>query len=256
MSMKITTLIVDSDASSRTKIREFLSSEPEIVVTGECGDGLTAARMIEELVPQLIFLDIEIPESRGFEALHRLDQSPVVVFLTQQREYSVQKIEEHALDYLQKPLQHARFASVLAHAKEVVASRGGREERFLAALRELARHHYGGDVFPIKSNGRFILLRPEEIKWVQAERDYVRFHAGKSSHLVRGTMSHVLEKLDPAKFARIHRSTIVNLRFVRETQPLLGGDYAVVLRDGTQLTLSRGQRAALARLVHSQQQAS
>ena len=247
--MKITTLIADGDELSRKKIREFLCSDPEILVIGEAGDGVTAARLIEEMVPQLVLLDIEIPHGCGLEALHRLDQPPVVIFLTRELGPTAKEFDTPVLDYIVKPLHRTRFSAALAHGKEAVASRSGREERFLAALRELTRRQQGRDVFPIKSNGRFILLRPEEIKWVQAERDYVRFHAGKSSHLVRGTMNHVLEKLDPCQFARIHRSTIVNLRFVRETQPLMGGDYAVVLRDGTQLTLSRGQRAALARLV-------
>ena len=251
--MKITTLIIDGEEISRQRIREFLSADPELQVVGECGDGITAARMIEELTPQLVFLQIEIPQANGFEALRQLENPPVVVLVTAHQEYAVKEPEAQSLEYLLKPLRRARLAAVVAHAKELAALRPGRSERFIAALGEVARRQRGCEVFPIKSNGRFIFLRPQEIQWVQVERDYVRFHAGKSSHLVRGTMTHVQEKLDPAKFARIHRSTIVNLQYVRETQPLLGGDYAVVLRDGTQLTLSRGQRAALARLLPAQQ---
>ena len=245
--MEITALIVDDEPAARRRLRSLIETDPEVRIVGECGDGILAAEMIRKLKPALIFLDVQIPGADGFGVLEEIADRrdlPVVVFVTAHREYAIPAFEAQALDYLLKPFKRSRFFEVLARAKSHI----------LKNIEYLDRQKSAGspsdsqepsELLLIKSRGRLLFLRMAELKWVEAERDYVRLHLEKDSHFIRDTMNNFQRRLNKNGFIRIHRSTIVNVNEICEILPLLGGDYSVVLRDKTQLTLSRRYRSSL-----------
>jgi two-component system, LytTR family, response regulator len=245
--MEITALIVDDEPAARRRLRSLIETDPEVRIVGECGDGILAAEMIRKLKPALIFLDVQIPGADGFGVLEEIADRrdlPVVVFVTAHREYAIPAFEAQALDYLLKPFKRSRFFEVLARAKSHI----------LKNIEYLDRQKSAGspsdsqepsELLLIKSRGRLLFLRMAELKWVEAERDYVRLHLEKDSHFIRDTMNNFQRRLNKNGFIRIHRSTIVNVNEICEILPLLGGDYSVVLRDKTELTLSRRYRSSL-----------
>ncbi|MCI0376825.1 MAG: LytTR family DNA-binding domain-containing protein [Gemmataceae bacterium] len=257
--MKIRTLIVDDEPLARQRVRALLEADPDIDVVGECGDGGHAATEVRRLKPDLVFLDVQMPVLDGFGVVQELqgETLPVVIFVTAHDRFALRAFEVHALDYLLKPFDRERFASALSHAKAQI--RNGQnadlEKRVLAMLQGL------GPVTPepslpqgrgeklerlvVKSAGRVYFVRVTDIDWVEAAGNYVRLHVGKQDHLLRESMAGLESKLDPKRFVRIHRSVIVNIERIRELQPAFHGDYAVVLQDGTELTLSRSHREKL-----------
>ncbi len=247
--MKLRILIVDDEPLGRERIRTLLAGDPEVEIAGECADGKQAVAAIRRLKPDLIFLDVQMPEMDGFGVLESLEveEIPATIFVTAYDRYAVKAFEVHAVDYLLKSFDRERFSAALARAKGHLA-RGKKHdiEPKLVSLLEAfeSRKKYIGRLV-VKSGGRIIFLRVEEIHWIEAMDNYVRLHAGAQTHTVRETMQSLETKLDPAKFARIHRSTIVNLDRVQDLRPLFHGDYAVRLRDGTELTLSRSYREKL-----------
>jgi two-component system LytT family response regulator len=218
------------------RLRDLLAGDPEVEVVGLCADGVEAVSAIRALAPDLVFLDVQMPESGGFDVVAEIgvDRMPVVVFVTAYDDYALRAFEAHALDYLLKPFDEARFRGALARAKAHVRAARGSRPRLLERL-------------IVKSGGRYVFVKAEEIDWVEAQGNYVRLHAGGASHLLRDSIGHLEGRLDPDRFLRIHRSTIVNLDRVREIAPLFHGEHAVVLEDGTRLTLSRGYRDRLSR---------
>lgn len=264
----IRTLIVDDEPAARAGMRQLLAGDPEVVVTGECSNGREAVAAIQEDTPDLVFLDIQIPELDGFAVLRTIgiDGAPPVVFVTAYDQYALQAFEVHAIDYLLKPFSDDRFRASLARAKaEVRHGRVADLSRRLAALLETYGAHPAAlspappsptpspapspsgylERLVIKAAGKVTLLRTSEIEWIDADGDYVRIHVGKTSHLLRETMTRLEAQLDPARFVRIHRSTIVNLERVKELQPFFRGEYVLVLTGGATLKLSRGYRAKL-----------
>ncbi|HKW41975.1 MAG TPA: LytTR family DNA-binding domain-containing protein [Gemmatimonadales bacterium] len=251
----IRTLIVDDEPNARAGIRQLLSGDPEIVVAGECSDGRQATAAIRESIPDLVFLDVQMPELDGFGVLREVgvDGPPAFVFVTAYDQYALRAFEVHAIDYLLKPFTDERFRESLQRAKQQV--RQGQLvglSRNLAALLDSvagrdsppqpsARHGYL-ERLVVKSAGKVTLLRVADIEWIDAEGDYVRIHVGKAWHLLRETMKTLEARLDPERFVRIHRSTIVNLERIRELQPFFRGEYVVVLQSGVTLKLSRGYR--------------
>ena len=236
--MEINILIVDDEPAARRRLRSLIETDPEVKVVGECGDGIRAAEMIRQLQPSLVFLDVQIPGADGFGVLEEISDRrdlPAVVFVTAHREYAIPAFEAQALDYLLKPFKRSRFFEVLARAKIHILRTAGPPP----APQEAS------ELLLIKSHGRLLFLRMSELKWVEAERDYVRLHMEKDSHFIRDTMNNLERRLEKRGFIRIHRSTIVNVNEISEILPLLGGDYRVVLRDKTQLTLSRRYRSSL-----------
>src|SRR5215472_8421068 len=246
---KITTLIVDDEPLGRERIRTLLAADPAIEVVGESSDSRHAVASIAKLKPELLFLDVQMPEMNGFAVLAAIasDHMPAVIFVTAYDHYAVQAFQVHALDYLLKSFDRKRFGQAVHRAKMEITR--GREHKFderLAALLEDLQEQYGKpERLIVRSGGRIIFLRVEEIDWIEAADNYVCLHVGRESHLLRGTMASVEQRLDARKFVRIHRSTIVNLDRVRELAPLFHGDYAVRLRDGTELVLSRNCREKL-----------
>ena len=243
----IRTLIVDDEPLARQRLRKLLEAEPDIEVIAECPDGESAVAAVSEHQPELVFLDVQMPDLDGFGVLEAVgaEQMPTVIFVTAYDHYALRAFEVHALDYLLKPFDRERFAKALARAKEHVRrGRSAEASRQLLALLGDARpgpRHL--ERLVLRSGGRIFFLKAEEIDWVEAAGNYLRLHAGGETHLLRETMNALDGRLDPARFVRIHRSTLVNLERIKEIQPLFHGDYVVLLRDGTELTLSRTYRA-------------
>jgi two-component system LytT family response regulator len=245
--MEITTLIVDDEPAARRRLRSLIETDPDVRVVGECGDGIRAAEVIRAIKPALLFLDVQIPGSNGFEVLKEIADSrdlPAVVFVTAHQQYAIPAFEAQALDYLLKPFKRSRFFEVLARAK-VHILRNVDYQKLQESDRKASSPQEASELLLIKSRGRLRFLRTSELKWVEAERDYVRLHLEKDSHFIRDTMNNFQRRLDKNGFIRIHRSTIVNVNEICEILPLLGGDYSVILRDKTQLTLSRRYRSSL-----------
>jgi two-component system LytT family response regulator len=254
----IRTLIVDDEPAAREGMRSLLAADADVVVVGECSNGTEAVAAIRETRPDLVFLDIQMPELRGFGVLDEVaeERPPAVVFVTAFGQYALRAYEVHAVDYLLKPFTDERFREALHRAKQQVRQAWLDElPQSIAALlpeREPWRRPRYLDRLPIRSGGKVTLLPVREIDWIDAEGDHVRIHVGKISHLFRDTMANLEEQLDSARFVRIHRSTIVNLEKVKELEPFFHGEYVVVLHNGTTLKLSRRYRDRLeARLGRS-----
>lgn len=259
---QIRTIIVDDEPLARRNIRLLLKDDPEIEICGEANSGRDALSLIRKHSPDLVFLDIQMPELDGFGVLESIDaeQLPVIVFVTAFDQYALKAFEFHALDYLLKPFDDARFGKALAQAKLQVEQRELKDlsQRLVALLEsreqrpvaEPSRNKYVSRLL-IKSAGRVSFLKTDEIDYVQAEDYYVNLHVGRKGHLLRETMNEMEEKLDPAKFLRIHRSSIVNIERIRELQQHFNGEYIVLLHDGTELKLSRSRREQLQALLKS-----
>ena len=221
-------MIVDDEPLARQVVRLLVESDRELTIVGECS-GIEAASRIEETRPDILFLDIQMPEVGGFDVLERVgvDAVPAVVFVTAYDDYALRAFEAHALDYLLKPFDDRRFYEALARAKEKVRARVGKTivRRFLVRTRE-----------------RMVFVKADDIDWIEAADYYASLHAGGKAHLVRQTMAELEKQLDPEKFVRVHRSAIVNLDRVAELHPLFRGDGILVLHDGTRLRLSRARR--------------
>lgn len=245
--MAIRTILIDDEPLAREKTRTLLADELDIEIIGECRDGREAVETIESEKPDLIFLDVQMPEMDGFEVLENLDAEhlPTVVFTTAFDQYALKAFDVHAVDYLLKPFNRARLKEAVERARQTVQRRqaGDVREQLMALLKEVGkdRPQYP-ERLVIKSSGRVIFLKSEEIDWVDAAGNYVRIHAGGESHMLRETMGRLEERLDPSRFIRIHRSTIVHVERIKELQQQFHGDYLVVLKSGQRLTLSRSYR--------------
>lgn len=252
----IRTLIVDDEPAARAAMRALLAHDPEIVVVGEAKDGGSALRALQRDPPDLVLLDVQMPGLDGFRVLQSLEapEQLSVVFVTAYDEYALQAFDVHAVDYLLKPFDDARFRLALTRAKQEVRQRrlGMVSDRLVSLLESLGRRAAESTApsrsdgylrrIAIKSGGRVSIVAARDIDWIEAEGDYMRLHVGKASHLVRETMGKMEAGLDPARFVRIHRSTIVNLERIKELQPFFKGEYVAVLHDGTELKLSRGYK--------------
>jgi two-component system LytT family response regulator len=261
----IRTLIVDDEVLARRRIRNLLRGRVEFAVIGECANGHEALNAIRRHAPDLVFLDVQMPEVDGFGVLEELaaDQLPVIIFVTAYDQYAVRAFEFHALDYLLKPFDDERFEKTLEWAKAHLEQQQFRllSERMFALLedrqgRPKSEKRSAAPAEPrplsrliVKSAGRVFFIRPEEIDWIEAEGYYARLHVGGKSHLLRETLTNLESQLDQNRFLRIHRSTIVNLERIRELQTQSHGEFTVVLNDGTQLKLSRGYRDRLTTLL-------
>jgi two-component system LytT family response regulator len=246
---RIRTLVVDDEPVARAHVLALLRDEADIDVVGECGNGVQAAAVIEEAAPDLVFLDVQMPEMDGLAVARALgpERMPAVVFVTAYDEYALEAFEIHALDYLLKPFSAERFRSALTHAREHLAQRRATTlgRQLLDLLPEIRKPAQGRDRIVVKSSGRIYFVRTADIDWCEAAGNYVRLHVGPQEHLVRDTMSRLESSLNPDLFTRIHRSAIVNVDRIQELQSSFNGEYVVLLRSGTRLTLSRGYRDTL-----------
>jgi Response regulator of the LytR/AlgR family len=246
---KIRALIVDDEPLARRRIKGLLAHDQSVDVIGECSDGYKAVTSISELSPDLVFLDVQMPAMDGFEVIKTIgaEQMPTVIFVTAYDQYALKAFEVNALDYLLKPFDRKRFQKTLEKAKIMIKGlqNGNVNNQLLSLLGDLRREQKIPERFIIKSGGRVVFLRAEEIDWMCAVGNYVRLQVGRDSHLMRETMTGMESKLDPVSFMRIHRSTIVNLDRVKEVQPWAKGEYVVIMRDGTRLIMSRRYRERL-----------
>lgn len=242
----IRALVVDDEPLARRIIRELLEDDPEVEVIGECLNGHEAVEAIQALSPDLLFLDVQMPEVGGFEVLETLspEHMPHIIFVTAYDQYAVRAFDVHALDYLLKPFDRERFATALERAKVHIREErhGELDQHILALLDELKAESKYLERLIVKNGGRVSFLDVDDIDWVEAEGNYVSIHIGKRTHLLRETVSRLETQLDPKKFRRIHRSAIVRLDRIQELQPLFHGEYRVILVGGAQLTLSRNYR--------------
>jgi two-component system LytT family response regulator len=243
MRTPVRTLIVDDMPPARSRVRRALAKAGDFEVIGECSDGVSAINAIRELKPDLVFLDVQMPETDGFGVVAALEpqERPVILFVTAHDEYALRAFEVHALDYLLKPFDNERFTRALERVREQLRLRQGqgvdhRIESLIARLQADTRYLRR---VAVKARGRTRVINVNDIDWIGAEGNYLNLHVGAETHLIRETMATIEQQLDPDRFARIHRSTIVNLDRISEISPLFNGDQSVTLVDGTELTASR-----------------
>jgi len=248
----IRTLIVDDEVLARENVEALLRPDPEIQIVAQCSTGAQAVEAIRQHQPVLVFLDVQMPGMTGFDVLAKVPAKllPHVVFVTAYDHFALRAFEVQAVDYVLKPFNRARFAEALARAKAAVRDhdRQGlarRLDEVMAAMQRLregaeapAKREGDGRLF-IRCDGEIHVMDPEDILWIESDGDYVRLHVTDKSRFVRMSLHRMLEKLDPAHFVRIHRSTIVNLRHMKKASPALYGEYTVELTNGAKLKVSR-----------------
>jgi two-component system LytT family response regulator len=250
--MTIRTLIVDDEPLARERLQSLLRAEPRIEVVGECTNGLEAIEQIRALNPGLVFLDVQMPELDGFGVLRELEpaERPAVVFVTAFDQFAVKAFEVHAIDYLLKPFDRDRLTAAVDRVATALGQKqpDALHQKLTALIEELRpAQAQPPDRLLVKSEGRMLFVRLADIDWMEAADNYVSLHVGKETHLLRETMTSLEARLSKP-FLRISRSTMVNTERIRELQPLFHGDYAVILQDGTKLTLTRGYRDKLQQL--------
>ena len=262
MPEKIKTLIVDDEPLARRNLRLLLERDLQIEIIGECRNGKEAVKSIENLRPDLIFLDIQMPEMDGFDVLDHVGPENVhgIIFVTAFDQYALKAFEVHALDYLLKPYDDFRFTQALQRAKSQIETReiSKVSKRLLALLEERESQKVLSPTtkpyltrLMVKLASRVVLLKVSDIDWIEADGNYAKLHVGKKAHLLREKMHDLESQLDPQRFVRIHRSIIVNLDRIKELHPHFNGDYVVVLEDGRQLKLSRSRREQLESRLNS-----
>lgn len=244
-------MIVDDEPPARSLVRRLLAPREEIEIVAECENGAEAIAAIRAHAPELVFLDVQMPEVDGFGVIEALanERLPHIIFVTAYDQYAVRAFEAQALDYLLKPFDRERLEQSLNRALRQIRNEqtGDATGRILALLTEQRREAACADRFVIKEEGRVFFLKADDIEWIEAEGNYVILHTSQQRHLFREAISHLETRLDPRRFQRIGRSAIVNLDCVRELQPWFRGDYKVILRNGTELKLSHRYRDNLNR---------
>ncbi|MEP7269880.1 MAG: LytTR family DNA-binding domain-containing protein [Acidobacteriota bacterium] len=246
-------LIADDEGLARRRIRDMLRDQQQIEIVGECANGPETVLAIEKLSPDLVFLDVQMPGLSGIEIAGALkgESRPMIIFVTAYDQYAVRAFEVHAVDYLLKPFDRQRFAQTIERAKTELSARRGRlaSDQILSLLGEMRARPQYLDRLLIRNNDRVFIIKTDEIDWIEAEGNYIRIHFGKQSSLLRETLSNLVGQLDPRKFSRIHRSQIVNVDRIQELQPWTHRDHRIILRNGTQLMLSRTYRDQLYQLL-------
>ena len=244
--MTLQAVIVDDEAPARDRLRDLLGAEPDIAIVAECASGREAIAAATAHRPDLLFLDIQMPQVTGFDVLRKLPagEFPVVIFTTAYDQHALQAFEVHALDYLLKPFKAARFKAAVQRAREHLQRRRGSEadSRILALLGQLRAAQTYTARFVIKSASRVVIVKASEIDWIESASNYALLHVGDKTHVQRETMRSLEEHLSPAQFVRVSRSTIVNIERIKELQPMMKGDYVVILSNGKQFTMTRGIR--------------
>lgn len=248
-------LIVDDEPWARKRIATLLKPEPGIEIVGQSDGGEDAIQKIIELCPDLIFLDVQMPDVDGFEVIDAVgpERMPLVIFATAYDKYALRAFDANALDYLLKPFDEERFYKALNRARTELqnAPKSAHEASFRALLNHLRNSHKYLRRLVVKSGGRVLFLKATDVDWFEASGNYVGLHVGREVHLMREPMNALEAKLDPDQFVRIHRSSIVNLDRVKQLQPWFRGEQVLVLSDGTQLTVGRTFRDRLRQLVEN-----
>jgi len=245
--MSIRALIVDDEPLARTGVQQLVEPLDDVTVVGEAADGPEAVRQIDEQAPDLVFLDVQMPEMTGLEVVREVgvDNMPLTIFVTAYDQYALDAFEAHALDYLLKPIEEERFAEAIERARRQLqrADAEALRDQLRGVLREYAEEDEddaGIERFTIRSRNRIYFVDTEDVQWIESEGDYVALHDGEEAHLVRKTMKQLEQELDPDRFLRVHRSYIVNADYIEELRPLDHGTYQLRMASGTPLKTSRG----------------
>jgi two-component system, LytTR family, response regulator len=250
---RIRALVVDDEPLARAMIREMLENDSEAEIVGECVNGREAVEAIKSFAPDVVFLDIQMPEIGGFEVLESLDPKahPYVIFVTAYDQYAVRAFEVHALDYLLKPFDRERFEGAWQRAKSKIRvdRTNRRDQDIIALLEELKAGPRYLERLVIKNGGRVFFLHVQDVHCIEAEGNYVRVYDHQKGYLLRETISSLEEQLDPKQFLRIHRSAIVKIDRIKEMQPWFHGEYRIIMENGKQLALSRNYRSNLQEAV-------
>lgn len=245
--LPVTTIVVDDESHVRTRLVDLLSEFPSLKLVGECGNGIEAVKTISSLQPDLAFLDIQMPNLDGFDVLHSLDPAdiPVVVFVTAFDQHAIKAFEVNAVDYVLKPIDEARFSiAVNRSIKRVLDIRNGLDRSFNSHSKFAEQLHRPCRRLLVKTNGKHLVVKTQEIEWIEAADKYVRLHTKTKSYTCRNSMRELESKLDCEEFIRIHRSAIVRIGAIKEIQPYFHGEFKVVIEDGTALPLGRSYKQA------------
>jgi two-component system LytT family response regulator len=251
--MKLTALIVDDEPLARERLRTLLAAESDLEILGECANGREAVAAVKKQRPDLLFLDIQMPELDGFQTLAQLAAPlPAVIFVTAFDEHAVKAFEIHALDYLLKPFKPARLKAAVAHAREKLAAKksGGDDasQRILALLEERsAKSEYLARI-AVRDRDKVRFVKTGDIDWIEASGNYLVLHAGRENHVLRETLTSLEGQLSPKEFFRINRSALVHVDRIHHVEPAFNDEHLVILTDGTKLTLTRGLRELQERL--------
>ena len=244
---RIRALVVDDEPLAREMIREMLEDDSDVEIVAECANGREAIEAIKSNQPDVVFLDIQMPELGGFEVLESFERQaiPYVIFVTAYDQYAVRAFEVHAFDYLLKPFDRERFDTAWQRVKKQIKlhQTGERDRHILALLEELKSGPRHLERLVIKNGGRGFFLNVQDIYCIEAEGNYVRVYDNQKGYLLRETISSLEEQLDPKQFRRIHRSAIVKIDKIKEMQPWFHGEYRIIMENGKQLTLSRNYRS-------------
>ncbi|HEY1203059.1 MAG: LytTR family DNA-binding domain-containing protein [Bryobacteraceae bacterium] len=253
--MLLTTLIVDDEPLAREGLRMLLAEDPEVAAIHEAKDGREAVAAIQSARPDLVFLDVQMPEMDGFAVAAEVgaERMPAVVFVTAHDRYAIQAFEINAIDYLLKPVTEERFRQALARAKARLNSRpvDDASRQILSLLETIASPRQYLKRLAVRSAGKTVFVDVEDVDWIEAAENYVQLHAGRAGHLIHVTMNTLEKSLDPEMFVRVHRSVIVNVKRIKELQPALHGEYAITLANGVRLQSGRMYNAKLRALAEN-----
>ena len=249
--MKLKVAIADDEPLARARLRELLEAEPGIDIVAECSTGTETVLAIQKERPDLVLLDVRMPEMDAFEVIAALgvNHLPAIIFVTAHDQFALRAFEANAADYLLKPFDHDRFQEALQRGRER-AKRNAQSHSMAEVIKLLAglkKPSKTAQRFAIRLGGRILVVKPDEIDWIQGAGNYSELHVGSAVHLLRGTLAELEEQLSPTKFIRISRSLIVNVDRIREIRAKSHGDYVVVLRDGKNLSATRNHRETLLR---------
>jgi len=245
-------LIVDDEPLARRAVRRFLEACADLALIGECADGESAVAAILADKPDLLFLDVQMPELDGFGVVRKVgaERMPMTVFVTAYDRYATSAFDANAVDYLLKPFGKARFERAVARARERLAGSLNRDElhRVMAGLEQVRTRRSGAERIAVSMNERVLFVKAADIDWIGAEGNYAHLHVGTREYELRETLASLERRLDPLDFLRIHRSTIVNVHRIREIQRWFQGHHLVLLENGTELRMSRYQLEVARRL--------
>lgn len=249
--MNLDVLVVDDEPIARQAIVRLLQEEADVEWLGECGDGASAVRAIRERSPDLVFLDIQMPEMNGLDVVAAIgaERMPATVFVTAFEQYAVRAFEAHAVDYLVKPFHRVRFAQALARARERLRAGAHDAARIMQVLEDLRRRDDYLERIPVRTDQHIAFVDVDDIVWIKAQRNIVQIHLADAVHELRETLTALAARLDPRRFARVHRSAIVNVRRVRAVHPWFNGYHVLTMDTGQKLRMSRYQHEAFLRLV-------
>jgi two-component system LytT family response regulator len=247
--MALKALIIDDESLPRKHLRLMLQDHQDIEIIGECSNGEDAVLTILKTSPDLIFLDVQMPEMSGFDVLGAIGKAkiPAVIFVTAYDQYALKAFDVHAVDYLLKPISQERLAQALTRAIQAIQSHETADvnRSILALLDKLKESGQYAKRLSVKTKDRIHLLPVNDIEWIEADSYYARVHLGAESFLIRESLTHLEKRLDPGQFIRIHRSTIINIRFIKELQSWFHGEYLVILKSGAKLNISRNYQKAV-----------